>query len=297
MIQRADDPQPRGGARAWSGRARGPRPLLSGPSGEAVALFLLALGIRVAYVAVVHRWDAQPASDSIAYDQIAWNLARGMGFQLEGATALYPTAKAPLLPWLVSLLYRVTGHRYFDALILQCFIGAFVPPLLRGLGGSIFGPPVGRIAGWLAVFQPLLVFFSGYLLTESLFCVVLLVALLASADWLKVARTGRAFGVGMLWGIACLTRPTAMPLPVIIALWAWSPLGLMVPAGQRARQVALLFLGVVLTLAPWTIRNAVVLHEFVPISTGGGRTLLDANNAQVWDDPVLRGNAISTAEV
>ena len=39
-----------------------------------------------------------------------------------------------------------------------------------------------------------------------------------------------------------------------------------------------------------------MLHDFVPITTGGGRTLLDANNARVWDDPKLRGNAISTAD-
>jgi hypothetical protein len=58
-----------------------------------------------------------------------------------------------------------------------------------------------------------------------------------------------------------------------------------------------LLLGVALAIAPWTIRNAIVLHDFVPITTGGGRTLLDANNAVVWDDPALRGSAISTAEV
>ena len=289
MIQRAADPPP--------GRIRRARKRVPSPSGEAVALFFAALLVRVVYVAVVHRVNAQPSSDSIVYDQLGWNLARGMGFQLPGVMGLYPTAKAPLLPWIVSLLYRFTGHVYFDALLLQCVIGAFVPIVLRALGRSMFGLPVGRIAGWLAVVNPLLVFFSGYLLTESLFCVVMLLALVASVEWLKAPRPGRALGVGILWGLACLTRPTAMPLPLVVALWAWAPLGLTIAAADRLRQVGLLFLGVVLTLVPWTIRNAVVLHDLVPISTGGGRTLLDANNPRVWDDPALRGNAISTAEV
>jgi 4-amino-4-deoxy-L-arabinose transferase-like glycosyltransferase len=291
MIQRADDHSPRGPARGWKGR-----PLLA-PSREALALFAVALALRVTYTCLVHGPAAEPSSDSTTYDGIAWNLARGLGFQITGATALYPTAKAPLLPWIVSLLYRVTGHVYFDAILLQCVIGAFVPVVLRALGRSMFGLPVGRIAGWLAVVNPLLVFFSGYLLTESLFCVVMLLALLASVEWLKTPRPGRAFGVGVMWGLACLTRPTAMPLPVVVALWAWAPLSLTVAAGDRLRQVGLVFLGVALTLLPWTIRNAVVLHELVPISTGGGRTLLDANNATVWDDPALRGSAISTATV
>ncbi len=260
-------------------------------------MFAIALVLRVAYVFAVHRTGAEPSSDSIAYDVIAWNLARDLGFQLMSDGTLYPTAKAPLLPWLVSLVYRATGHVYFASLLFQCVIGALVPVLVRSLGHSMFGTNVGRIAGWLAVAHPLLIFFSGYLLTESLFAVMVLASLLASAEWLKAPRPARAFGAGLLWGLACLTRPTAMPLAPLVALWAWAPLGLMLGAGERARQTGALLLGLVLAIAPWTVRNAIVLHDFVPITTGGGRTLLDANNARVWDDPALRGSAISTAEV
>ncbi len=260
-------------------------------------MFLAALLLRVVYVLAVHKVTAQPASDSISYDQLSWNLARGMGFQLNGDGALYPTAKAPLLPWLVSLVYGVTGHVYFAALLLQCFIGSFIPVLVRALGHSMFGATAGRVAGWLAVVHPLLVFFSGYLLTESLFCVMVLAAMIASAEWLKAPRTARAFGTGLLWGFACLTRPTAMPLPFVVMLWAWAPLGFTVKPDVRVRQLVMLLLGVALAIAPWTIRNAAVLQDFVLITTGGGRTLLDANNPRVWDDPELRGSAISTAEV
>lgn len=260
-------------------------------------MLAVALVLRVAYVFAVHRTGAQPSSDSISYDVIAWNLAQDRGFQLVSDGTLYPTAKAPLLPWLVSLVYRMTGHVYFASLLFQCVIGACVPVLVRSLGRTMFGTPVGRIAGWLAVAHPLLIFFSGYLLTESLFAAMVLAAMVASAEWLKAPRTRRALGAGLLWGLACLTRPTAMPLPFLVALWAWPPLGLMLRPGDRARQTGVLLLGMVLAIAPWTIRNAIVLHDFVPITTGGGRTLLDANNAWVWDDPALRGSAISTAEV
>jgi 4-amino-4-deoxy-L-arabinose transferase-like glycosyltransferase len=288
MIQRAAE-MPMGGSRG--GRTR-----LPVPSAEVLAMFFVALALRSAYVLAVHHLSAQPSSDSISYDQIAWNLARGMGFQLQGEVAMYPTAKAPLLPWLVSLLYRATGHVYFAALMLQCVIGAFIPVLTRALGRSMFGPAVGRVAGWLAVVHPLLIFFSGYLLTESLFGVMVLGALTASVAWLKNPRGMQAFRAGVLWGLASLTRPTALPLPVVVALWAWAPLGLMLRPQVRWQQVGALLLGVALVIAPWTIRNAIVLHDFVPITTGGGRTLLDANNAKVWDDPKLRGNAISTAD-
>ncbi len=277
-----------------------PRPLLTrvhGPSTEVVALFLVALVLRAGYVFAVHSLNAQPSSDGITYDQLAWNLARGMGFQLQGEVALHPTAKAPLLPWIVSLLYRATGHSYFAALMLQCVIGALVPVSVRALGRTMFGPSIGRGAAWLAVVHPLLIFFSGYLLTESLFCVLVLAALTASAEWLKQPKPARAFSVGVWWAFATLTRPTALPLPFVVAMWAWAPLGLMLRPAERMKQVGMVFLALTLVLAPWAIRNTIALGEFVLITTGGGRTLLDANNAKVWDDPALRGNAISTAEV
>lgn len=287
MIQRADDRPPRGAARVLGGRAA------LAPSREALAMFAVALLLRVTYALLVHGFTAQPYSDAVTYDQVAWNLARGMGFTLMGGNAPYPTAFVPpALPWVLSLLYRAAGHSFFAAVLLMCGLGALVPPLLRQLGRAMFGPVVGNWAGWLAVVHPLLVFFSGYVMTESLYSVTLLFALLASVAWIKQPRAGRAFGTGALWGIAALTRPTALPLAVVAALWAWAPLGLALAPGERRRQVGLLLLGVALTVAPWTLRNAVSMHAFVPLTTGGGRSLLDANNPVVWDDDDRRGGAI-----
>ena len=53
----------------------------------------------------------------------------------------------------------------------------------------------------------------------------------------------------------------------------------------------MLLLGTALTVGPWTLRNAVVLHAFVPVTTGAGQALLDSNNPGAWDDPARRGGA------
>jgi hypothetical protein len=148
-------------------------------------MFLVALAIRVLY-ALVATGPGAPSSDAAEYDNVAWNLARGAGFSMNGAGGPYPTAFVPpLMPWLTSLLYRAIGHQYLGAVLLQCAIGALVPLLIASFGALVFGGGIGRIAGWLAVFHPLLVFFSGYLLTESTFAVMLLVALIASVEWMK----------------------------------------------------------------------------------------------------------------
>ncbi|HET7224746.1 MAG TPA: hypothetical protein VFK69_03440 [Candidatus Eisenbacteria bacterium] len=283
MIQRADP-----------ARIRHRLPY-GGHPGRGLAMVLVAFALRAGYALLAHGGHPVPASDSAEYDTVAWNLARGLGFALDGRSGPYPTAFVPpVVPALTALLYRGVGHRYDAALLLQCGIGALVPPLLAGFAGMLYGRAVGALAGWLAVFAPLLVFFSGYLLTETTFCVTLLVALIASAAWVRTPTARRALAAGVAWGAAALTRPSALPLPLLVAAWAWVPLGLSLGAGGRARQLGLMVVGLALVIAPWTLRNASTLHAFVPVTTGAGRALLDSNNPVVWNDPAQRGGAIGT---
>lgn len=280
-----------------------PRPVRgAGPSrrfaAEPLVLFAVAFALRAAYTWLANGRSPVPYADSADYDTIAWNLARGLGFALNGAEGPHPTAfRPPVVPWLTSLLYRGLGHDFLAALLLQCAIGALVAPALAGFARATFGGGVARWAGWLAALCPVLVFFSGYLLTETTFALLLVVALHVSSEWVKTPRPGRALGAGLVWGLATLTRPTALPLPLLVALWAWFPLGLTLARRDRARQVALLLLGVALAIAPWTARNALALKAFVPVTTGGGRALLDANNPVVWDDPARAGGALSLYHV
>lgn len=253
-------------------------------------MYAVALGLRVANAWLATGPHGRPSSDPATYDAVAWNLARGAGFSLDGAGGAYPTAFVPpVLPWITSLLYRAVGHDYFAAVMLICVIGSLVPLLLAAFATRMFGSSAGRLAGWLAVVHPLLVFFCGHLLTETPFTVMLLLALLLSAEWVKAPSPGRALGTGIAWGLAALTRPTALALPVLVAAWAWVPLGFALPARSRLRQIAMLLLGLALTVGPWTLRNALVMHAFVPVTTGAGGALLVGNNAGAWADPATRG--------
>lgn len=261
-----------------------------------VAMFSVALVLRVAYAWLAIGPGATPSSDPATYDTVAWNLARGAGFSLDSAAGPYPTAFVPpVVPWITSLLYRAVGHQYFMAVLLQCVAGALVPLMLAALGGSLFGATIGRWSGWLAAVHPLLVFFSGHLLTETMFSATLLLALLLSVDWVRTPRAGRALGAGLAWGVAVLTRPTALPIPLVVALWAWHPLGLTIGGRGRLRHLGLLLVGLAAVVGPWTLRNAIALRAFVPVTTGAGGALMVANNPATWDDPSVRGGASSAS--
>src|SRR3989442_1734129 len=76
---------------------------------------------------------------------------RGFGLALDGRAGPSPTAfLPPVVPWITGMLYRTVGHRYLAALLLQCGIGALVPPLTGALAAVLFGGAVGALAGWLA---------------------------------------------------------------------------------------------------------------------------------------------------
>lgn len=255
-------------------------------------LFAVALALRVAYAWAAIGPHAQPYSDALEFDTVAWNLARGFGFALDAGGAHYPSATSPpLLPWITSLLYHAIGHHYFAAVMLQCVIGAIAPLLLAAVGTAMFGSAVGRLAAWLVAIHPLLIFISGYLLTETLFITLLLLALVLSVDWVKTPRPARAVGAGIAWGLCNLARPTAMLLPLALFAWGWVPLGLSLAPRERMRQMVMLLLGMALVIGPWTVRNAIVLHAFVPVAARSGGALLAGNNAVVWNDPQKRGGA------
>ncbi len=77
---------------------------------------------------------------------------------------------------------------------------------------------------------------------------------------------------GVLTGLATLTHVNGavIVLPLIAAVWtrpaALSPRALAAPA-------LLVLAAALLTIAPWTIRNAVELHRFIPVTDETGITL------------------------
>src|SRR5205807_5639854 len=59
-------------------------------------------------------------------------------------------------------------------------------------------------------------------------------------------------------------------LPLLAAVWGKTPRSLAAPA--------LLIAAGALTIAPWTIRNATVMHRFIPVSDETGITLVGTYN-------------------
>jgi 4-amino-4-deoxy-L-arabinose transferase-like glycosyltransferase len=142
---------------------------------------------------------------------------------------------------------------------------------------------------------PNLVFHTGALLGETLYNSLFLafLAVAVSGAWAarpagdvvadpddgdvvgaaRCARApllGRALACCVLLGLAIMVRPISLAVvPVVLACWWLARRDLR----TVARWSAALLVGVAACVLPWTVRNAVRLHAFVPISTNTGDNL------------------------
>ena len=91
-------------------------------------------------------------------------------------------------------------------------------------------------------------------------------------------RLWRWLAPGALLGLTTLTRPEYLPFVALFALLALARVWLGHRAGLVPGLVAALLLVVAFcgVLAPWTVRNYLVLDRFVPVTTGGGKALFVA---------------------
>jgi hypothetical protein len=234
-------------------------------------LFAVALIVRLAMIAATPHYV--PRHDDRDYDRLAWAMASGDGYppvRIHGRD--YAVAyRPPLWPAVLGAGYAVTGHRVLFGRIETALLGACGVLALAWVAGELLGPRAAWWAGAIgAVYLPL-VLMASVLESETLF---VLVALLA----LGFALRGWAVAAGVAVGLAALARVDGL---ILLA-------GVLPLLGLRRAPVVLL--ACALAIAPWTVRNAIQLHAFVPVSTESGATLAGTYNAASMHDRFAPGS-------
>jgi 4-amino-4-deoxy-L-arabinose transferase-like glycosyltransferase len=252
---------------------------------------IAGLGLRVGYA--VDQPAAQPP-DAGAYARIAESLYRDGSFDARRpgvSTEVQPAGSyAPGLPLFVAGLYELSGGAHLTfALVVLALLGAGAIPLTFLLGRRMAGPIAGLIGATVLAVYPALLDYQGLLLTEPAAAFLLSAALVAFLYAVERPSPWKWLGGGALLGALALVRPEYLAAAVLLPL-AWLVREAL--RGRLRHSAALAgvsLLGTALVLAPWTIRNAIVLDRAVPVSTGGGKALfigtyLDADG----DGPKLR---------
>jgi 4-amino-4-deoxy-L-arabinose transferase-like glycosyltransferase len=247
------------------------------------AILLLGLGLRVDYA-----WEGRPpVFDAAAYAKIAQNLDQDRGFTL-GTGATQPASNySPGLPLLGAGIYKLTGgiHERTARLVLA-LLGTLSVLFTYLIGRRLSGPAAGLIGAGAIAIYPALLEYQGMLMGEPLAAALLSGAVLAVlwAAGPAVSASERWLVPGALFGALALVRPEYLGVALLVSL---------VVLAKEARaewrravaKVALLLVGVAVVVAPWTVRNAIALDRFVPVSTGGGQVLFAGTYLPSDGDP------------
>jgi len=248
-----------------------------------IVVLLAALGARLA---AAWWWESRLAGrfffgDSESYWVLARAIAHGGPYEYGSPDAR--VFRAPGYPLVLAPLF-VLGRDdppVLWARVLGAVLGTAAVGGVGWLGWRLFGARAGLAAAAIAAFEPGAVAMSATVLSEALFCPLLVLHVgLWIAAW--QARSPRrtawlAAAAGVAAGAATLARPSWLlfaPLVVLLGLPA---------RGERTRHLGI---GLVMLatcaamMLPWWIRNYRVIGRFVPTTLQVGASLYDGCSPQ-----------------
>lgn len=218
---------------------------------------------------------AYQGNDALAYERIAAALYEDGRYGTPEMRS--PSDWSPGAPLLFAGVYFLRGGVDPEAArIAVAFLGAAMIVLVYLIGRRLAGPVSGLLAALLAAIYPTFIDNTGQLLSEPIAAFTLAAAVL-SFFW--AADRGRLWPwlvPGLFLGATALTRPEYLPFGALFALLALIRVGRRRGYRLGVGASALVAVAFVAVLAPWTIRNYVVLDRFVPVTTGGGKALFVA---------------------
>lgn len=252
-----------------------PRPGALGLSSATIAVLILALLIRLAWISV---HPVTPIADFQAYSELGRTLAQ------DGIYGQTPDAPQAFWPpgWPVALagLYAFTGQNA-DASAMYGAVFEWVAVVIAAVvAARLLRPPFAFAAAAVMCLYPSAIGYAPVLATEHIAALLFtgLVTLMAFTK--PDLRTSLA--VGLIDGALILVRGDyGVAMAPVAAVWLVRGVDLRrLPAvGAVALAGALLFVG------SWTVRNASTFGEFIPTSTNGGLTFYLGTVGPRWSFP------------
>ena len=235
------------------------------------AIAFAALALRLLHLWQIHRAPVFDLlmGDALRYDQWAQRLAAGDWL---GREVFY---QAPLYPYTLGAIYRFLGRDVTIVRTLQAALGAVSCLWLGWAGRRFFGWRIGLTAAALLAIYPSAIFFDTLIQKTVLDTAGMSLLLLTMARADEQPRPRRWLAIGLVLGLLCTTRENALVLVPALMWWLWRSRW---PNSTPRRRVGLMLAGVLLMIAPASIRNSALAGEFHLVAADGGTTLWTGNN-------------------
>ncbi len=227
-----------------------------------IVLALLALGLRLLYIAALSADSPIASIDAWGYHRLALNLAQGNGFSLQRASPfISDNIRTPLYPLFLLLIRQTFGPSPRMAAVAQAMLETLTTLLTYRLAARLAGRPAGRLAALLYALYPTQVHYTHELLTEIPLALLLTWSILVFLEYTRSSRRLWLIGLAGLSGLTVLCKPNLQYLPLLwAALIGWG-------GRQHARRLlrdVVLFAGIVICiLLPWMARNRLTFGRWL----------------------------------
>jgi 4-amino-4-deoxy-L-arabinose transferase-like glycosyltransferase len=240
-----------------------------------VALLLRLLIVWFVIARFPHHWLY---SRGIELGTLAQALVTGQGLSSPFGGSTGPTALlAPGYPAVIALLFLIFGSFTFTAavavMLMQVLFTVLTVLCVMQVARQCFGIRTANLAGiFWAVSLPLI--WMPTIFWETCLSTLLLVGMVALAVHCERRPGERVWALmGAYCGLAALVNPSLLPaLLALMGRTAWQ-------TRKTFWHLPLALLVLLIVFAPWPIRNARLLHAFIPLRSTVGFELWVGNRA------------------
>ncbi|MBP6660845.1 MAG: glycosyltransferase family 39 protein, partial [Chitinophagales bacterium] len=217
-----------------------------------IYLLIVAFLVRVLVFIRFQPWlDSVIAKQILIFDSLGYhNLALCIK---NNFTFCGDAFRTPGYPFFISIIYFISGNYVSHVLLVQIFLNLISVVLLYKIGKELFSEKVGFIAAVLFSMDLHHIIFIYYILTETIYTTIFLLALFFFIKAIKTNQLKFFLFTGILYGISALVRPISQFY--IFCVFAFTLLYYLKTWKKGVRFSFILLFGYFVAIAPWCARN------------------------------------------
>ena len=238
-----------------------------------IALFSVSLFLRLIALTVFPPPDLD--TSAIGAYRGAHRLVDGDGFSDPSFSVIAP----PLYTIFISIFVSLFGDDQVPVKIIQAFVESTMIIIVYSIIREIFDARTGLLSAAILTIYPFSTYLTISIATEPLFTFLLSCFVLVSILAIKSNKLQHYCAAGILLGLATLTRGTTQFFPLFFLITLW-------PFQKLTKDFLLAYmtfcLAFALVILPWTLRNYIVLEDFIPVGTAGGIVFLQGSSEKFF---------------
>ncbi|HOQ36771.1 MAG TPA: glycosyltransferase family 39 protein [Acetivibrio sp.] len=192
----------------------------------------------------------------------------------------------PTYPFFIASVFSFFGYglQGMQAVrIIQAVISCVTILLTYLIAKELFNEKVGLLASFFVAFYIPNIITVGFVLTETLFSMLLHLLIYLSLSIAKKPDKFRFAVLGILWAVTTLCRPTIALYPVMLFIYLfWEKRFKII---EIVKTGSIMFIAFAVIMSPWWIRNYLEYGEFIPLAASSGNPFLQGTYVNYEQTP------------